>query len=274
LVIPLATIILYAGVILLFAQAFDLGELMSWPLKSSLTLLNKSVSFVEEIPFALIYGNHISRIEVLLLYTIVTLILVWFYNRNKWVSISILSFTLITLILSAIGRYNNAHQRQLIVYNVPKISAINILTGKHNYLISENKLINDDNQQLYYMKHYWYKCGFKTVKSFEVNDNIDTDWLTKYKNLIDISEKRIGLLITPQARLPEDSEFNYLIIGGDHAIELKQLLRVKPEMIILDSSISRKKASIIESFCKQNKLNCYNVRSQGAFVKDLSEAVH
>lgn len=59
-VIPFATGILYTGILLLILHPLGLGEFFTGLLNWMLNFLNKSVVFVEEIPFSLIYGNYVG----------------------------------------------------------------------------------------------------------------------------------------------------------------------------------------------------------------------
>src|SRR5690606_35663939 len=132
----------------------------AWILNKFLLILNKSVVWVENIPNALMYGNHIGLLELILIYTAILVGIIWIaVKRKRWLWIFAFN-VMILLVISVNGRMNNASQDQFIVYQVPGKSVINFISGKTNILISDDDFLKDESQQLYFVKHNWFAHGY------------------------------------------------------------------------------------------------------------------
>jgi hypothetical protein len=268
----MATIILYTGILLLIFAPIGLGGLFKWLLNHELTFLNKAVVFVEEIPFSLMYGNFISVVEVLLLYLTVALILAWFYFRKSYLLFSIAGLTIVLLVISSLGRYSNVTGHQMVVYKVPDKTVLNFIGGRYNFLLSDQGFINDDNQQLYYVKHNWFSLGHTEGDYFTISDNIDLPEISKYENLIKIHGTDIILLDSnlTMAGIKSPIVVDYAILSGDRFFKVDKIQeKVKARLYILDSSIPNRTSKIVEKLMRDRQMKVYNVNKEGAFVLNL-----
>ncbi len=271
-VIPMATIILYTGILVLITHPLGLDGLFKWLLNHELTFLNKAVVFVEEIPYSLIYGNHIQVHEVLLLYLTVGLILAWFYFRKVYLVFSIAGLVTVLLLISSLGRYSNSTQHQMIVYKVPDKSVLNFIGGRYNFLLADEDFISDENQQLYYVKHNWFSLGHIKADQYQIDQNINTAGLAKYENLLSVHGKQILLMDTVfnVSALKSPIQVDYAILSGDQFFDIEAIENgVEASMFILDSSVPNKTSKIVEKLMKKRGMNVYNVNEEGAFVTNL-----
>ncbi len=264
-VIPMATIILYTGILLLITVPFGLGSVFSWLLNHELAFLNKAVVFVEEIPYSLMYGNYIGVHEVLLLYLTVALILAWFYFRKTYLIFSISAMVVILLLISSAGRFSNSSRHQMIVYKVPDKSVLNFVGGRYNFLLSDQEFIKDENQQLYYVKHNWFSLGHTEASYHLLTDDIDAVGLSKYHNLIAIQDNQILLIDTSFKvyGLKNVITVDYAILSGDQFFDVETIDdRVEAGTFILDSSIPQRTAKIVEKLMRKRHMTVYNVHEK------------
>ena len=52
-------------------------------------------------------------------------------------------------------------QKKIVVYHVPKQSAIAFINGRKVITDFDEKLMNDQNALMFHVKHHWWNCGVK-----------------------------------------------------------------------------------------------------------------
>lgn len=271
-VIPFATGILCAGILLLILHPFGIGEFFAGLLNWMLNFLNKSVVFVEEIPFSLIYGNYVGVWEVILLYLIVALVLAWFYLKRKSIAFVIAGLTAIMLMISANDRYNNAMQHTLVVYKVPNESVINYIKGDANYLIANKSFLYDEGQQLYYIKHFWFQQGHLKAQKLAWNEDISSSSdIVKYKNLLQINDfKCFHLDSTTTVGNMNDLRCDLLVLSGDNYFDIEEISqKIQAKKWIIDSSVPYGKSKKLEKIISEKNIDVYNVNENGAYVVSI-----
>lgn len=271
LVIPLATFILYAGILVLFLSLFGIANYVDWLLNAFLTLLNRSVTFVEDIPYSLIYGNFISTFEVLLMYLFVALVLVWVYTKKKLALVGIIASVSALILISAFGRYNNGFQQKMVVYKVPKTTVINFMNGNQNILVSDSSFLNDKNQQLYYVEHYWYSRGFTESVNYDLDQEIDEGLVIKHEGLYVTKGFRMfrysGSENINFSRCPLDVDC--LILSGDAYFDVDNITsKIKANQILIDSSVPFYKANKIQNILENKGHKVINIHN-GAHIIDF-----
>lgn len=271
LVIPLATFILYAGILVLFLSLFGIANYVDWLLNAFLTLLNRSVAFVEEIPHSLIYGNFISTAEVLLMYLFVGLILIWVYTKRKIALLGIIASVTALILISAFGRYSNGFQRKMIVYKVPNSTVINFMNGDQNILVSDSTFLVDENQQLYYVKHYWYSRGFTESKNVNLNQDLKKGFVVKHSGLYQAKDFKMFRYEAGKSsfNLLNPLKVDCLVLSGDGYFDLDKITaKIQSKQIILDSSIPYYKADKIERLLLDSGHKVINIH-RGAHIIDF-----
>ncbi len=145
--------VLPAGLALLMAAPIPyLSGFINFILKYSLLWLNKSIFFVEKFPFATLKGFSISIPEMLMLYAIIVLIVLFFLRSE----IKYLRFTLLIIsILACINftkDYFQSQQKNLTFHFIPKKSGISIIDGKSATFIADSTLLSSPKIYNFHLK--------------------------------------------------------------------------------------------------------------------------
>lgn len=160
-VIPLAFAILIAGMVYFaFFWIPGLSYICFKVLDGLLTILNKGVKWVEELPHSIYWGVSIHWFEVFWLYLIILLGAVAFINRKaKWL-ISSMSLVALLLLFNVIEKQYIDSTHQFVIYNVNKATALDLFYGGKNVFIATEELIEDEDKLLFHVKHNWfYRSG-------------------------------------------------------------------------------------------------------------------
>jgi len=165
-IIPLATVIVY-GAIILFALSFSniLTFYFSKVLSFATFLLNRNVSFIEQLPYSKIDQILIDRYEVIIL--IILIFSISFFIITKRTNF----FKYALWILSGLMFYNISFtylksQRSIFtVHNIPGLSAINFIEGNKAFFTCNKEMDTNDKNIIYNVAPLWreYELGEKSI---------------------------------------------------------------------------------------------------------------
>jgi competence protein ComEC len=97
--------------------------------ESSIKLLNNFIEHIDKFSFSVWDGLHISIIQLVLLLIATCFLSLWLFNKNtRAFIIALTAFALFFAMRTADIIHHNLQQK-IIVYNIPKQSAVDIITG-------------------------------------------------------------------------------------------------------------------------------------------------
>jgi competence protein ComEC len=181
--------------------------------------------------------------------------------------------TVLLLSIAINHTLKNKHQQQLIVYDIPKISVIQVAEGNSGIMIADRLLTDTSALVKFNILPYWGVCGFTKdgIKIVERNNqklSINTMWYQN--NTIRFRDKTI--LIVSDTNIVNRGEWfpvgiDYLILSGNVKVMLTELIKkFRFKNLVIDSS-----NSYYQSVCWRKEANllgigCYSVPESGAFV--------
>jgi competence protein ComEC len=229
-IIPLSTICLYAGLLLLCISWWTWGVILYAHLFALLiSFLNWMVALTEYLPYAVIRTASWTTAEIGIVYAIVILLLasLAFRKRMQWIFSGAAALSLI--IVTAFNHFQFKHSGFLTVYHLEDGVAIGYRNGlAARILISEHAAANPD------------QIDFHVTPDFRQYGIYDADVmkLSEEKDTIVINERVFWL----GARNKEDTtqhRVNYMIISEDNCRDTSMLRYVKCDTIILAGRIKQ-----------------------------------
>ncbi|MBC9933655.1 ComEC/Rec2 family competence protein [Chitinophaga qingshengii] len=142
LAVPLSTVVIYGEVMLLLLSPFDApagwaGMALHWLIHA----MNVSVAWLGQLPFALVQGLQWSLLQTGCCYLLIAGLAGWWcrqYRRGYWLALAACWGMVAD---QAIQQINNRQRRQLIVYNVPAYTAIDVVgEGKVQFIGHDSML--------------------------------------------------------------------------------------------------------------------------------------
>jgi competence protein ComEC len=228
--------------------------------------LNFSVKWIESLPFSLLQGISISVFETWLLYGLTILLFVYTSTRQyKYLMLS-LSFGIIILVSQTLEQYTEYKQKKIMVYNIPKTSAIDFINGKNTVLLTDSVFAKNKSRLSFHIVHNWWDLGVTDSRVISADFKTETFQLTS--GFIQFLDKRIMVLQHPIEFKSPDSEplsLDYLIVSGNVKMtvqEIKQIFHAK--MLIFDSSNSDSKIGKWKEECTALDQEYYAVKDEGA----------
>ena len=166
--------------------------------------------------------------------------------------------------LRTISLVQSANQRKMIVYNVPKKSAIDFINGRHYFFKGDSNIVENKPLQ-----------NFHLTPSRLLHRIYPMDTGTSLVNLHPLyffGNTRILIIDSSTRFIPTDQKIkiDIVIISKNPRLNIKDLLAtIECRQIVIDSSNPLWKANQWFSDCSQAGISCHNVTTDGAFVMNL-----
>jgi competence protein ComEC len=268
-VIPLSTIVIYLGLsMFVFAKVSIVVGYLAIAFNSVVWLLNSSVKWMEQLPFALIEKISISVFETWLIYIAIVTFLFYLSKRKFMYLIISLVMTMCILCYQVVQQHSEFKQRQLIVYNISKTSAIDFVNGKQNVLYTDSLFATNESRLMFHVKHNWWDLGLLASKI--VVADYENSFVKIKNDFIQFGRKRIKI-INKKNEVDDENKnaitLDYIILSGNPKISIENIVeKFKPTNIIFDSSNSQKQIEKWTIACKRLNVGYYSVENSGAFI--------
>ena len=248
LIIPLTTIILYLGMVLLAVSPFSwlswlVGQLMFYLILAT----NNLVKFVESIPYAYVNGIHISIFQSIILYFLLFSFTAFFLLRRTFYINAVLGLAVVFTVIESFHAVENFKQKRLVIYCINKHTAVQVFYRNQALLYADEELLANASKIKFHIQQHNWKSGINNPQK----DTIGKEWkhivLPNYAILIS------GSLQEP-IKLPDH---DMLIIT--HAMPELQLIKHAGKATIIISSMVKNKEALKmkELFSKWNKMVTY-----------------
>jgi competence protein ComEC len=282
LVIPFALAILILGLTTLaFSFVPILGIYLGFCLKWLVFALNWTVTFIDQLPFAVTNNIKFTFANVVAVYCIIACIILLIAYRKFKYFLGFGIFSLFLLFSIAHDKYQLLYQKKFIVYNIPKHTAINFIDGDDNILVSDIMLSND--KVKFHVQNNWIDKGIKSEKVVNLEQlkkehlvsniyKIDNKNLFTKRSYFQYYNYKIGIidknftLFNPTKKITVDA----LIWTQNCKIPLEKVIQLYDfKLLIIDSSNSTYVNDKLVAACGLLKLECWSVLNEGAFGVDL-----
>jgi len=271
-VVPLAGIIIYLALPLLLAGATGvIYEWLAFPLKWSLQIMRVSVEMIQSWPGAVIQPIVLTPAQVILLYfAIISVFAIFVWNDRKWAFV-FLGSCLLFLMISAGERYRKLLTTEIVVYNVPGRTAIDLIDRRVAYFIGDSLLLKDSGKIKFQISPNRMHEGVKEIRTFKAEEsdllNLPGIWMKSPfiyfagKKIVFIDEniERYG----PYQRISCD----LAIISGKVKTDPENLLSgIETRQFIIASSVPVFTTARLMGYIEKESVTCHAVRNDGAFV--------
>lgn len=266
-VIPLSNFIIFSAVIvLIFSFSELIGGFISFLLEFQLNLFNGSVKWIENLPYSTIRSIFINNIETLILFTII--LIVSFYIITKkfyWLKVSFF-IMLVFVFYNSARIYVLRNESGLIVYNIPKTSAIEFYSGGNNKLIINKGIDEIGDLTKFNFQPFWDKQG---IRNPEILIS-DQDSINKFYRSYHFNNQKIIQLISDNLKNYSPGSpihIDYLILSENINMSISELKKYFSwNQVIFDSSNQRFRVNQWKNECELLGMNYYSVVDQGAFI--------
>lgn len=269
-VVPLSGIILYMEIILVAIVpikvfAIYIGELTSFLIRS----MNKVIENTARIPFAVTHDIQINLLQTILLYAFILLIAFGLLKKNKpSIYIALFCF-IICCAIHANDKIKAASQYKLMVYYLPKKSAVDVFTGTKHQFIGDPTI--DQNQIA--IKNYLSPTRILyRANTAAIHSTISTQQGIGSIPIIVGPKKRV-LMVNAAFNLPSylaNHPIDLIILSGNPLISLENLsVYFNCTQFVFDCSNTMWKIEQWKKEAERLHLRHHSVPEKGAFEFNL-----
>lgn len=267
-VIPLATIILYAAVFMLLITPFAwIQAYVAEGVRKLLEILNLFVRWVERLPYSSIDGIWLYQLEIFGIYVSLLLLFYYYMNRRYKNLITSLSFILLLAICHVTMLWIDRPQSSLLFYNVRGCPAVHCIESDGHSWMNYADTLSDKQLLKRVATNYWNHHHLLPPK--EITADYQTIGFSRQQQMLSWQGCRICMVSDNRWRNKSNVsalytiDYLYLCKGYDgHLEELTRLF--VPGCIILDASLSEYRRNRLEDECKQSGLRFISLSEEGS----------
>jgi competence protein ComEC len=272
--IPLSTLIIYTGITVLLTSSINfLASFLSIILVFLIKALNSCMSFIEGLPFAVTHGLYINKWQmVIVAVMIISICSFLMVKNNRYLLVSIV-MTLILMISFMVRNISHLTQNRIMVYSIPKSTAIDFISGKQVVMVADSALLKDQNKFDFHVKNNRIISGLVSANKDPVfiSDYRDNNLFIK-NGFLQFGEKKLVMIGSDffSADTDKGTKVDYLLLSHDPDISVHKIAEMFSfEMIIIDNSNSLWRTNKWIDECKTEGFSYYSTRERGALKIEL-----
>ncbi|CAH0996713.1 hypothetical protein EMA8858_02847 [Emticicia aquatica] len=254
--------VLPAGLLLLMVAPIPiLSDIVTFILKYSLVWLNKSIFIIEKLPFATLKGFSISLPEMLLIYAVIWLFILFFlHSEIKHLRLNILIISILAC-FNITKDYFQSQQKNLTFHFIPKKSGISIIDGKSATFMADTALLNSSKIYNFHLKNYYDKLGIAHKNFLGLNQYANKQGVT----FLDFEGKRI-LWLQQKFNGNLQGNADYVLLSNNAIRKLSPAFsKFQTGLIIVDDSNKRYVVENLKHQADSLHLNLISLYDTGAF---------
>lgn len=263
--VPLSGIILIGELVLCAVSFIPIAaKAIGWILNGAIRLLNGFIETTNQLPFNTTDGIQLNILQVVLLYSIIGSLAIWFLQKKKVGLLTALGALWLFLLIYSQSWWQSARQQKLIVYNVPKHQAIDFISGREYVFKGDSLLLEDPFLQNFHLKPS--RIAHRIARTDTSENLLQAANLFRFGNT--------SLLVIdkafPSAKLINKIPVDLIVLSNNPRISAQELVTLfNCHTIIIDATNSRWNTRSWQQDCHKLGISCHAVTNQGAFVLNL-----
>ncbi|MBS1488406.1 MAG: ComEC family competence protein [Bacteroidetes bacterium] len=261
-VIPLSTLVLVGGIILLaLSLVTPLAIATGWALAWLIKFLNWIVFTTESLPYSLVNNIHITVFQCWLLFGILAGILLLFqYKKITWLYFSFV-MAIIFSITDWAHFFSTVNQRQWISYNIRGHQAIEFLFRGRSYFISDSALRADREQIRFHIQPNRLRHGVADVcESIPFQKKIKGIYYLRWNH------QWIARIDSPGYQFPQHCRFDQIVVSHN-SLNKKLLDQFQVGTVIFDGSNTTRYVRTMKQQAEAKSIAVYATDDQSAFIQ-------
>jgi competence protein ComEC len=262
-VIPLATLILMSGIMLLVFNAWSSAAwLIGKILVGLIQLLNWLVFKTEELPFSLVSGIYFTTFQCWLIILLLALIILMIQSRSiHWFYAA--SLVAIVFVATQIDHYSGyVNKKQFVVYSVSGHSAMEWIDSGVSYFNADSLLQQDEERIRFHIRPNRLQRGVSVV-----NTSIPfSKSIPQGLEVFSWNNHKIAFVKNKSHQFPQSAEIDYLVVAHNSIPVPERMEYIPAKKIILDGSNSRSYINKWKGVAGSEADRLHSVLDEGAFT--------
>jgi competence protein ComEC len=258
--IPISTGIIYLAVLLfVFASVPFLGNWIAIVLKFLLIVQNKSIVFIDHLPYST-FHRWIDGWEVILMYLCVLFFTLFILRKRYWMLAFALTCVVVFQTADFYRNYKSHQESCMVVYSDKNSLGIDFVANGNHLLYATDKSRVEQLASNYWLKKQLDKSG---------------EYINHNKGFLEFEGKKIGVVADSSFHFKKTLHrlrLDYLILGNKSPVtirDIENLFEVKT--LIVDATFSDSKLNRLKKDCRKAGIHYYLIKEKGAFVLNLTK---
>lgn len=260
LIIPLTTLIIYAGILLLLISPFPeaallLGQAIAWLIQ----LTNGTAQFIANLPYSYQDQLNWQGMHVLAYYLACICLIQFLFARDV---IALKAMLLILILLQGFNAYlswQTQSQSRLTIFSLPKSFALQYQSANQAQVWQRKDSLQEKN----YTKQIQPNHFLRNIAL------VRTETLDSFNYLFALP-KKLKVCILQNTGMPSNEEISILLICGNKFVNLQRLLEQnKVQQVVLNGDVSPQKKRALKKILQKWKIPHHDVTENGAFELSL-----
>jgi competence protein ComEC len=265
LAVPLSGVILFEELVLFcFSWWHVVAAIVGRVTEVCIRLMNDFIGHIDKLSFSVWDGLYVSRIQLIVMFIIVCLFSFWIFSKSAKTFIAGLLFISLFFILRDADHIHDKLQGKIIVYNVPKQSAVDFISSDNCSYAGDSVVLQDT-----FLKNFNLKPSRVINKVYSKTDNLLPD-ITNC--VITVNSCKILMLTRSFHTLSpkEKIKLNVLILSQNIVQSPSELNDIfQCDYVIADSSVPIWRSAKWKKEFEQLHLRFHSVAQDGAFTLKL-----
>ncbi len=264
--VPLAGIILYFEIFLILISSTPiLAKYIGNGIEGLLWAMNNFINNINELPFSGWENLQISISEVIFIYSFLFCFAVWIMQKNNHYFVIALVPIFMFVFIRSIDFVNKENQLKMIVYNIDKHSAIDLIDGRKFVFVGDSVLNENGFMKDYHLQPARILFRTNVAKTLK-NASITHNFIYSNKKTILIIDERTFF----NSPFMSKSSIDAIILKKNTSVSLKMLTTLfNCQLYVWDASNSRQRREFWKKEADSLSLPCYSVPDSGAFIMNL-----
>jgi len=257
LLFPLVPIVLFSGILFfVFSWLPFVNDILFYVLQLSIRSFNRVVVEIETLPFSLSDFLYFEKVELLLIYIMVFLLVLFLYFRR----FLIVNIALLFLIVFQTTSHSSDNS-QIVFYSIKGHSAILFYEENKSVLIGDTVLLKDNKKMDFNLDGSLSKLSVKNLTILTLNDKFENNIFWKDECHFQFLNKK-GLIVNDSFEVFKSDS----IIPIDYCVISKNIDIAKLSgsyditLVILDAALPAYISKKLEKKCQELELNYHNLK--------------
>lgn len=271
-VVPMASLILYAAVLLLLLAPFpSLQTAFADVLEHLVRGQNEGLRWVEQLPCASIDQVWVDGVDTVLFYVFLALLYVC-CRRVTPRRVEAMLLSLLTLVAwHTVSLADSLPGRGLAFYNVSRTPAVHCLTGGRASWLVGTDTLPDVERMTRSLASHWRRLRLDDPRP--VADGYADDVLSVHDGVLHYGGRRVCILHDDRWRgkaAPAPLHVDYLYVCRGYRGTLQELERIfAVDAVVFDASFTGFYRRRMEEECLRSGVPCHSLDREGAFLVDF-----